>query len=278
MRSVAPGPTPARSRGPRRGRTALRSTRAGSACSQAASRAIPGAWVSSLAWCSPGRGRQSRAVHHRVGTRVGTKVGSAMHPASPHGNGCRRSGQTASDRQTSTAGRRFQGLQPARAAGGLKNDYPGKCGAFLQGTPVHFKVQGLRTSRWMRHAPQTHLGFAWVLQVPDAPVGRAPLPPGGTGPSSRIGCCASMRGDKAHGRLEGGRRWLGYVMTPHSGGVHRRQGCTSAAQATSKGPMNGSTGKGLHRGLRGTARELLETLEILERSRGRCGSRPLTAA
>jgi hypothetical protein len=193
----------------------------------------------------------------------------------PHGHGCRRSGQTASDRQTSTAGRRFQGLQPARAAGGLKNDYPGKCGAFLQGTPVHFKVQGLRTSRWMRHAPQTRLGFAWVLQVPDAPVGRAPLPPGGTGPSSRIGCCASMRGDKAHGRLEGGRRWLGYVMTPHSGGVHRRQGCTSAAQATSKGPMNGSTGKWLHRGLRGTARELLE---VLQRSRGGCGSRPLTAA
>ena len=34
------------------------------------------------------------------------------------------------------------GLQPMTAAGGRKNFYPGECRAFLQGTPVHFKVHG----------------------------------------------------------------------------------------------------------------------------------------
>jgi hypothetical protein len=40
------------------------------------------------------------------------------------------------------------------AAGGLKNDYPGECRAFPQGTPAHFEVRGTGISFGCRLPPR----------------------------------------------------------------------------------------------------------------------------
>jgi hypothetical protein len=199
---------------------------------------------------------------------VGTLVGSAMHRRP-------RTGMTAGGRdrgnhhrQTSVAGRRFQGLQPARAAGGLKKNYPGKCGAFLQGTPAHFRVQGLRTSRWMCLAPQAGLGFAWVLQGPDASRWKGPPTTRGHGAVVSDRVLRLNRGDKAHGRLEGDRRRLGYVMrgskAAHVAGERIGSACG----------LEGSDER-IDRGKGFTASC---AARLSEGAGGRCGSRPLTAA
>ena len=142
---------------------------------------------------------------------MGTKVGSATHRASPHGHDCWRSRQRASDRRTHAAGRRFQGFQPARAAGGLKNNYPGKCGAFLQGTPAHFKVQACAHLDGCG-SPPVSTGIRLGSSVTRCfPLEEPPYHQGARG--RRLGSgAAPQRGDKAHGRLKGGRRRLGYVM------------------------------------------------------------------
>lgn len=163
------------------------------------------------------------------------------------------------------AGRCFQGLQPLTAAGGRKNDYPGECRAFPQGTPAHFKVHGTGISS----DADCHPGWPGVVGLfidPVLPAGRTPLPPGSAGPRLQPGA-APQRGDKAHGRLEGGRRRLGLVMrsrrAAHVAGSHIGGACD----------LEGS-GERIdmgwhHRVWRGTA---------LGGAGGWCGSRPLTAA
>jgi hypothetical protein len=61
------------------------------------------------------------------------------------------------------ADRCFQGLQPMTAAGGRKNDYPGECRAFPQGTPAHFEVRGTGISFGCRLPPRL-TWVRWVVQ------------------------------------------------------------------------------------------------------------------
>jgi hypothetical protein len=101
---------------------------------------------------------------------------------------------------------------------------------------------------WPPRLDWDSLGF---FSDPMLPVGRAPLPPGGTGPSSRIGCCASTGATKHTGASRAIDEGSG--MSCVAARQRTSQASASAAPAASKGPMNGSMGEGLHRVLRGTA-------------------------
>jgi len=186
-------------------------------------------------------------------------------PASPRGHGCWRSRRAIRPADLH-AGRRFQGLQPRRAAGGRKNIYPGRRGAFPQGTPVHFDVQGTGISQDADRLPGL-TGLTGLFIDPLLPVGRPPYHRGARG-RVLVVCCASEGRQRT--RAPQGRSTKARVC--HDAAVRHRtatQARTLAAPATSKGPKNGSMWEGV------TA-SCAAGLSV--EPGGWCGSRPLTAA
>ncbi len=195
-----------------------RPTRARSACAPPASRSIPGEFASSLAWGPPYRDRPSQAVDHRVGTMVG----SAMH---------RR------PRTGMNVGGRDRGHQTGRppwpADASKVCSLRGLLVNLKKSTQVsaeHFCRAPPRTSKCKpcahldgRARPPGWTGIRLGSSVTRCfPLEGPPYHQGARG--HRLGSgAAPQRGDKAHGRLEGGRRRLGYVMTPPRGGAHRRR-------------------------------------------------------
>jgi hypothetical protein len=167
-----------------------------------------------------------------------------------------------------TSGRRTSGPADASRfaavviAGGRKKIYPGRCGAFPQGTPVHFEVQG-----WPhldgRSSPPRLDWACWLFSDPVLPAGRTPLPPGSAGP--RLwSCAAPQRGDRAHERLKGDRRRLGYVVhclgAAHSGASAHEGSACDLGGSDERIDMEWH-----HRVWRGTALELVEQSRRLVR-------------
>jgi len=163
------------------------------------------------------------------------------------------------------AGGRFQVCSRCRLLVVVKMSIQASAERFCKAPPRTSKCMA-PASRRMQAAAQADLGSLGCSLTRCFPLEELPYHRGERGRVIQPGA-APQRGDKAHGRLKGGRRRLGLVMRgrraahvagSHTGGVCDFEGSDERIDM-----------EWHHRVGRGTA---------LEGAGGRCGSRPLTAA
>lgn len=139
------------------------------------------------------------------------------------------------------ADRCFQGLQPMTAAGGRKNDYPGECRAFPQGTP--------RTSKCVAPASRSDAGcHPGDLGSLGCSVTRCfPLEELPTTGECGAASTAVYRASTGATRHTGASRAIdeGSGRSCAARGQRTSQARALAASATSKGPLNGSIWDGI---------------------------------